>query len=155
MSFAIAVGPPQLHLLHGKLLVVLRQEGYFRLAQGSKDYVLFIADITDETFQNTLQGLLKMILYEDRRGEGGLAFVQTCAADRVAKSDSIGGSEVYIVPYAMVTTRDGSNPVPADGGVEGGVVGTEDTTVKVGIVRVFLFDGTDMVSIQINIGNLP
>ena len=49
-----------------------------------------------------------------------------------------------VVPDTDVTSAHGGYPVPADGGMERGVVRTEDTTVEVRALFVLFLDGTDV-----------
>ena len=87
--------------------------------------------------------------YHGRSHRGqGVTLSQCGCHHRVAHGHITGCRQVNVVPDADVTTAYSRNPVPADGGVEGGVVCPEDAAVEVSV----LF-GLDLHASGIGIGD--
>ena len=59
---------------------------------------------------------------------------------RILDGHAAGHGEEDVVPDAGVAAANGGNPVPADGGVEGGVVGAQRAAVLVGALEGLLLD---------------
>ena len=116
----------------------------------SNGHLLLKANVTDMAMQCSGHGLFAMVREHDgwsHRGKG-VALCQCSSHDRIAHSDIAGCSQINVIPNADVTTTNSRNPVPADSGMEGGVVSPKDAAVKVGI----LF-GLDLHAAGIGIGD--
>ena len=78
----------------------------------------------------------------------GVTQSQRGGHDWVAHGHIAGSCQVNVIPDADVAATDGRNPVPADCGMESGIIGAEDTAVEVGILL-----GLDFHTARIGIGD--
>ena len=79
----------------------------------------------------------KVVTHKNRGFHRGFPFSKGCIHYGVGDANGICGGEVDIVPNAHLAPRYGGYPVPADGGMEGGVVATKHTTVETGVFCCF------------------
>ena len=148
VRFSIAVGPPQARVLHLKLREILGVEPHGLLFLGRQLYGLLEGDVAHLSGQDAFHIPVGVVLHDDFRSQGSLCSVRQCQSglyEGVLNGDLSGAGQSYIIPYAYVASAHRRNPVPADGGMEGRIVRSQDTSVEVRALFVLLLDGTDML----------
>ena len=130
IRLAVAVRPPQTHGAVVQLSKVGRKEGY-----------LFLKfDAANPSAQRARNLVVLVVAQQHRGGEryGGIGQRQGGRNQRVGQRHRAFCRQRHIVPDAYVATTHGGNPVPTDG-MEGGVIISQDTAVKVGVLCVLFF----------------
>ena len=109
-------------------------------------YRLLETDVAYLTAQDTFNRLVFVVLDDDfwSQGCGRIGQSQGGLHERVLNGDLAGSSQIDIVVDTDVASADGRNPVPADGGMECRIVGSQDTSVEVGVLFIFFLHRTDV-----------
>ena len=134
VRFSISVGPPEFRLVDGD------PGGYGEGCAGGNPDLLAERDVTEASFPQGLYREIRVVdqgCAQDDAYLGGVEDGRKAFQGReygrdggVEDADGAMSFQPDVVPYAGVASADRGDPVPADGGVESGVVGAQDAAIR-------------------------
>ena len=132
VGIAVADGPPEFGIgeVEGRVRRGSELDGFgFGCGEGDRQLSLDVAEVDAQRAGDGLHFLIVERGLDGDVGVGGVGERKRGGDERRLEGDGAGSGEGDVVPDAVVAAADGGDPVPAGGGVEGGVVAAERAAV--------------------------
>ena len=126
---SVAIRPPKVEITARKLGENIWRESYLLLCIGRQRDRFFELHIADVTTQCACDRLDVIVSHKHRWSEANL-ILYLCTDVWIADGDHARRSQINLVPDARLTASDGGNPVPAYSSMEGRIISSEDTAIK-------------------------
>ena len=132
---SVAIGPPELRIADAQSGMVFGGQLHHFCFLSFQAYLLLNGDGPVSPAQFPPYRIRTVIAeghFQMDIGRGGIGQVQVRIHKGILHGDRTCRTEEYVVPDADVASPDGRDPVPSDGSMIGGIIGSQDPAVPVG-----------------------